>query len=608
MEQSLRIAFLGDTTLFGHGGGAYRALTRLGHVVSFIPTRTWHEVLDGRTWLFDVIRAVRAFEPDLIITWQDWRRTDEKENAVLKLVSELHAIAPMVYHSADDPHRMVTGYTPWRLYDAVWTSCDESAAFYEREGMPAYVLYPTEVDPVAYHQEPKFDYKWDIGFAIRNPYPASTWTSQLVPRMEMLERAKKFGRVAVAGITPGKEGDVPPGVVQLPFIEREQQRKFFQQCKVNLNSHLWPFHYGYLNSRVFHILASGGFQLCDAVLGIDRHFRPNEHLGLFADGDTFEEQLKFWLAHDAERERVAKAGRRHVFDHYRAEQLIGPPLDWLVERGVLKGRIAPDPCKPFLRDDWQKYERLIQTLDPERFHAVRGYQTLMIPAGGEDYMAFARALGSEWHKVRDAYRDHPWMPATGKGSDWNPLIRQHVLQTCFRLKAFPGLSGKHVIEVGGGFGSFARLQLLLDPDIGSYTIVEHPATLRLARAFLRNWTNVRFVSLSDLDSLEPHYDLFISNFCLSETTPAFRERVETIILPRCDGAFVVDGDPGQPGFDEWLQSALENRVGLMAALEYPVGRRMRQRVFAAKRIGGGVDENGGHSAPARQGAQTLRTD
>jgi glycosyltransferase involved in cell wall biosynthesis len=82
-----------------------------------------------------------------------------------------------------------------------------------------------------------------------------------------------------------------------------------------------------LNMRVFETMAAGSMLLTDAApgSGLDEMFDDGRHLVLY-DDDTLEEKVAYYLAHDDEREAIARAGqaevlRWHTYDH-RAATLI----------------------------------------------------------------------------------------------------------------------------------------------------------------------------------------------------------------------------------------------------------------------------------------------
>jgi putative sugar O-methyltransferase len=106
--------------------------------------------------------------------------------------------------------------------------------------------------------------------------------------------------------------------------------------------------------------------------------------------------------------------------------------------------------------------------------------------------------------------------------------------------------GREVVEIGGGFGNFARVAALVAPDLfASYTMLELPKMVRLQRWFLEqefpgevaepNSTDPRRFRFVDEDHLEqsewPH-DVVVAGERLTELDPAqVNFYLERVVLP-----------------------------------------------------------------------------
>jgi hypothetical protein len=83
---------------------------------------------------------------------------------------------------------------------------------------------------------------------------------------------------------------------------------------------------GDLNMRTFEGMATGSFMLTSCNDEVATVFEDGKHLVLYKDLDDMVEKVKYYLAHDDEREAIAKAGyeeviSKHTFRH-RAEQIL----------------------------------------------------------------------------------------------------------------------------------------------------------------------------------------------------------------------------------------------------------------------------------------------
>ena len=82
---------------------------------------------------------------------------------------------------------------------------------------------------------------------------------------------------------------------------------------------------------------------------------------------------------------------------------------------------------------------------------------------------------------------------------------------------------KSILEIGGGYGSLARIFVKLNPDI-SYTMVDLPEALFYANVFLNkdfgDNTNFKFVPVGSIQELYgKDYDLVLNTSCWQELNP-----------------------------------------------------------------------------------------
>lgn len=98
---------------------------------------------------------------------------------------------------------------------------------------------------------------------------------------------------------------------------------------------------------------------------------------------------------------------------------------------------------------------------------------------------------------------------------------QAVFELCF-IKDNMELEGSKIIEIGAGYGRTCHA-LLSNEDISSYTIVDIPLMLNLARRYLplvlppERFSRIRFVALEDFPTLaSDHFDLCVNIDSFSE--------------------------------------------------------------------------------------------
>lgn len=76
-----------------------------------------------------------------------------------------------------------------------------------------------------------------------------------------------------------------------------------------LNITNWdPARYVALNQRVFDVPATGAFLLTDYSPELEEHYRIGEEIVCFGNVEELKEKARYYLAHDAEREAIARNG------------------------------------------------------------------------------------------------------------------------------------------------------------------------------------------------------------------------------------------------------------------------------------------------------------
>jgi len=89
----------------------------------------------------------------------------------------------------------------------------------------------------------------------------------------------------------------------------------YYHCLINVN----VFHAQCIdstNSRVYDVLAAGGFLLSEDRPVLHREFEVGRHLDTFSTPEEAAEKVDYYLAHPTEREAMAREGQRHVLAHH----------------------------------------------------------------------------------------------------------------------------------------------------------------------------------------------------------------------------------------------------------------------------------------------------
>ena len=96
-----------------------------------------------------------------------------------------------------------------------------------------------------------------------------------------------------------------------------------------------------------------------------------------------------------------------------------------------------------------------------------------------------------------------------------------------------------VLEIGPSDGYLSK-EILSNLDISNYTLVDDKRMLELCKTNLIDFKQVDYVTIEELDSIKKsHYDIFISNNCLEETTDEYLEEVCLDIFPYVQEIFIL---------------------------------------------------------------------
>jgi len=110
----------------------------------------------------------------------------------------------------------------------------------------------------------------------------------------------------------------PGWVTQLPF---EQYVPLYQRTKIGINVHNRG-DYTVGGYRLFDLPANGVMQISDGGEYLNEFFKVGDEVESYRNSDELIDKIKFYLDHDAERERIALNGFRRVNLDYKVQTLL----------------------------------------------------------------------------------------------------------------------------------------------------------------------------------------------------------------------------------------------------------------------------------------------
>lgn len=270
-----------------------------------------------------------ASEADLLYWWQP--QSNQLADGVITALRKAWPKLRTVCQSLDDP--FVLDVNPatevFREFEVAVTCCEGSMEWYTKRGVKPIIGYPPVDRDLHGKAQPNVEEICDIGFAATNVYPPHLYPACYADRVSMVKAVMHLGKLHVYGTWGVRRMDWG-GEYGLPKEMRSACRGYYEYermpgvhaaTRINLNSHVRPDGYRYLNERVGQCMASGGFMLCDEVGGIAETFAENKEIVLWKTLPELTTKAKWWLAHDAERRAVAEAGRPKALELFDNEKL-----------------------------------------------------------------------------------------------------------------------------------------------------------------------------------------------------------------------------------------------------------------------------------------------
>ncbi|MBD5490366.1 MAG: glycosyltransferase [Lachnospiraceae bacterium] len=116
--------------------------------------------------------------------------------------------------------------------------------------------------------------------------------------------------------------------VRLPVRPGEDATVVYAGSKINLNISLKGIEGGTIQ-RIIDIMGAGGFVLTNYCVETAELFEENKEIVMYRTPEELFEKVEYYLQHDEERERIAKAGCDKVIECYTYEKKLKQLLDWV---------------------------------------------------------------------------------------------------------------------------------------------------------------------------------------------------------------------------------------------------------------------------------------
>lgn len=253
-----------------------QSLENLGYTVhNFSYIAMYNEGGDKR--VVDELKSMLTqINPEYILWWV----FNISANSLLE-IRNANPLTKHLYYNWDEPYnwKLVDAESKARYLSTAFITCEETTKKYIGAGaLHAYCLYPGYTPSIHkplwldLNSESNNEYDCDVSFICTNLYEdPNIYPDQIVIRKKLIETiyiGQKIYNYSFAIYGPDKFKDVFP-LSYRKSLTYDETNIVFNRSKINICTHVVGNKQGYLNERVFLIMASGGLLLIDPVPGVD---------------------------------------------------------------------------------------------------------------------------------------------------------------------------------------------------------------------------------------------------------------------------------------------------------------------------------------------------
>jgi hypothetical protein len=139
------------------------------------------------------------------------------------------------------------------------------------------------------------------------------------------------------------------------------------------------------------------------------------------------------------------------------------------------------------------------------------------------------------------------------------------------------LNDLSVIEIGGGYGAYCK-EFHKWARVKDYTIVDTKSMMRFAKAYLEA-ENIPCTFIDTEGELpDKHYDLLISNVCISEIPEAHAKEMLGKLFKQVQRVAIIDD-----GMD-WLENMLRENFEVISKTSCPESNQTINYLYKARKI------------------------
>jgi len=251
-----------------------------------------------------LLKLIAKEKPDYVFTWLTW---DEFYIDTLLKINEISPKTKTVVILGDDTIQFEDFSRYYALlFNCVFTTLKSYQKRYKEEGIKD-VYFTSLTDATNFHPI-KTEKKYDVTFI-------GSQKLDKAGRYEMIKYLKDNG-ISVKVFGFGWENYPEIKDVYGGPLESDQVVKVTNESKINLCFSKDNIGRPQMKAKIFEVGACNSFTLCEYAPDYDNYFDEGKDIVFFKNQEELLNKVKYYLAHDKEREKIAKAAYSRVVREY----------------------------------------------------------------------------------------------------------------------------------------------------------------------------------------------------------------------------------------------------------------------------------------------------
>src|SRR3989344_3058056 len=251
-----------------------------------------------------LLKLIAKEKPDYVFTWLTW---DEFYIDTLLKINEISPKTKTVVILGDDTIQFEDFSRYYALlFNCVFTTLKSYQKRYKEEGIKD-VYFTSLTDATNFHPI-KTEKKYDVTFI-------GSQKLDKAGRYEMIKNLKDNG-ISVKVFGFGWENYPEIKDVYGGPLESDQVVKVTNESKINLCFSKDNIGRPQMKAKIFEVGACNSFTLCEYAPDYDNYFDEGKDIVFFKNQEELLNKVKYYLAHDKEREKIAKAAYSRVVREY----------------------------------------------------------------------------------------------------------------------------------------------------------------------------------------------------------------------------------------------------------------------------------------------------